>query len=237
MTLRTFRERMYRHYASDHAGLVNWAAERRIVRALVLPHLPADKSATILDVGCGQGTTVRTCQELGYANTSGVDVSPEQVELARRAGIEDVYCHDFISYLTEKPGSFDALLATDVLEHLTRAEVLEVMDAVRLALRPGGVFIARVPNSGSPFAGRIVHGDFTHETSFTGRSLRQIASVTGFTGSNVYDTKPVSNGFRAAVRQGIWAVAAASMKVILAAETGEARGHLVGQTVILVARV
>ena len=46
-----FRARLYESYASDHAGVdsgeaVHWVASRDF-----LPHLPADRSARVIDVG------------------------------------------------------------------------------------------------------------------------------------------------------------------------------------------
>lgn len=227
---------MYRNYTSDHAGVVDAAAERRILEAYVTPHLPKDPNAAVLDIGCGQGTTVRACQQLGWPMAKGVDISPEQVQVAHDAGIEGVEHGDFLPYLQVRPKTFAAVLATDILEHMTKPEVLEALDAILASLVKGGVFIARVPNSASPFAGRIVHGDFTHETAFTARSLVQIAKVVGFDQVDVLDTRPVKNGAKALVRRLIWAVVAAAMRLSLAAETGQPTGHHVGQTIVLVAR-
>ena len=77
-------------------------------------------------------------------------------------------------------GELAAVTATDLLEHLTKPEVLATFDAAAAALRPGGRFIARVPNAVSPFGGHIRYGDFTHETWFTARSVRQLAAAAGF---------------------------------------------------------
>lgn len=195
--------------------------------------LPPGQSIAIVDIGCGQGTTVQTLHALGYANASGVDISSEQVDLARRAGIPNVHCSDFFSFLEEHAGVFDVVLATDVLEHCTKTEVLDLFDAVRKALRPGGVFVARVPNAGSPFVGRIQFGDFTHETSFTVGSLAQISKVTGFSTTSFLDPGPVPHGVRSAIRLALWKVISCALKVILIAETGQTRGHYVAQTVIM----
>ena len=71
------------------------------------------------------------------------------------------------------------MTATDLLEHLTKPEVLATFDAVAAALRPGGRFVARVPNAVSPFGGHTRYGDFTHETWYTARSVRQLAAAAG----------------------------------------------------------
>ena len=45
------------------------------------------------------------------------------------------------------------------------------------ALAPGGVLVARVPKAVRPFGGHIRDGDFTHQTSFTARSIHQLAGA------------------------------------------------------------
>lgn len=231
--LATFRERMYRSYTTTHAGVQDGRVEGYAVRKRIVPMLPRDLGAQIVDIGCGQGNTVRALHEAGYSNACGVDISPEQVARAHAMGVRNVICQDFTSYLAERAGRLDAVLATDVLEHCTKLEVLELFGAVREALRPGGVFIARIPNGASPFVGRIQFGDFTHETSFTSRSLGQISKVTGFAESTCVDTGPVPHGLLSGVRFLLWKLVALGLKAALVVETGEPRGHLVGQTVIL----
>jgi SAM-dependent methyltransferase len=234
--LDSFRDRMYRAYSTSHSGRRNASVEAVWVKRYIVPLLPADQSSIILDVGCGQGTVVRTLQELGYANAIGVDISPEQVALAEADGINGIYRGDFHEFLRERRGSIGAVLATDVLEHCTKNEVLAAFDAVHDGLEPGGVFIARVPNAGSPFVGRIQRGDFTHETEFAAGSLRQISNVAGFSSSTLIDPIPVPHGIISSVRWALWNVVAVLLKLALAAETGEVRGHYVSQTVVLVAR-
>ncbi|MBK8637485.1 MAG: class I SAM-dependent methyltransferase [Chromatiaceae bacterium] len=44
--------------------------------------LPTDRSAAILDVGCGHGNFLFMLEQLGYRNLEGVDMSSEQLEQA-----------------------------------------------------------------------------------------------------------------------------------------------------------
>jgi hypothetical protein len=121
------------------------------------------------------------------------------------------------------------VLATDILEHLTRNELVATMDLIRMSLKPTGMVVARVPNAGSPFGGRIRYGDLTHESWFTARSLRQLTIATGFRDLVVVPCKPIRHGARSTLRAATWAVASMAMKLALAAETGAVRGHIVTQ--------
>ena len=107
--------------------------------------------------------------------------------------------------LADRGGQLAAVTATDLLEHLTKPEVLATFDAVAAALRPGGRFVARVPNAVSPFGGHIRYGDFTHETWFTARSIRQLAAAAGLRPVQVIGCPPPAHGIASAARAAIWA--------------------------------
>jgi SAM-dependent methyltransferase len=117
-----------------------WYRGRRRVLRAELDRLPLAPHARLLDAGCGSG---RTLDELArYGRASGVDLSPEAVETARRRGHDDVH----VARIEELPfadASFDAVTCLDVVEHTpddraTLAELLRVT-------RPGGLLLVTVP--------------------------------------------------------------------------------------------
>ncbi len=187
-----------------------------------------------MDIGCGQGGLVRLMLQDGY-DATGVDISPEQVAIARTAGLEQVRHGDYWNVLREGPGRLAALTATDVLEHLSKDEVLDTFDAVAVALIPGGVFIARVPNAVSPFGGHIRYGDFTHETWYTARSVRQLAAAAGFGTVRVHPCPPIAHGWKSMARVALFKSISSLYQLTLAAETGTFQGHIVTQNLTFVA--
>jgi SAM-dependent methyltransferase len=189
----------------------------------------------VLDIGCGQGDLVRLLRADGY-DAEGIDVSPEQVALAHAAGQDTVRQGDFRLALQERAGEVGAVTATDVLEHLSKNEILTTFEEVARALVPGGVFVARVPNAVSPFGGHIRYGDFTHETWFTAASIRQLAGVAGFGPVTAMACPPLAHGLRSAARVVVWKLMSGLCKTALAAETGLLRGHIVTQNLTFAAR-
>src|ERR1700733_11701012 len=169
----------------------------------IRPLLPAATAGPVVDIGCGEGHLVRCLLDDGY-EAVGVDVSPEQVTLAHQAGLPQVRQGDYLDLLREYQGQLGAVTALDLLEHLTKPEVLTTFDAVASALRPGGVFVARVPNAVSPFGGNIRYGDFTHESWFTARSVKQLATAAGFTSVRVAPCTPIAHGVVSTVRVVTW---------------------------------
>lgn len=232
----SWHTRLYEVYSTTHAGTAADEASALIFQRDILPNLPSDRDVSILDIGCGQGALVRQLLHAGYSHVRGIDHSAEQVALAHRAGTTVVEQGDFPSLLEASSAVFDIVLATDVLEHLGKAEVVATFDSVRGALRPGGVFIARVPNAVSPFGGNYRHGDFTHETSFTPRSLQQLCASSGFKEWRVLPCPPVAHGVASGLRVAVWRLVSGCMKIALAAETGMLRGHIVTQNMTLIAR-
>lgn len=226
------RDRLYEAYSSSHAGIARDSAGVPAFKQNILPHLPADRRASVVDLGCGQGLLVRHLISLGFVNATGIDVSPEQVTLAHAHGVSQVELGDFRDSLNRSP--LNAATGVDFFEHLTKSEVLEALDRVHETLAPGGVLVLQVPNSVSPFGGNYRHGDFTHETSYTARSLRQLGAAAGFRRTDVFACPPPRHGIRSFARYVLWSFASGVMKSILAAETGSFKGHFVTQNIVAV---
>jgi SAM-dependent methyltransferase len=227
--------RLYGAYASQHAGTGGGEAAALSYRRDIRPLLPPPAAGPVVDIGCGSGELVRLLQADGY-DAEGIDISREQVALARAAGITGI-CHgDFRAILGANPARYAAITATDVLEHLTKPEVLATFDDVAAALAPGGVFVARVPNAVSPLGGHIRAGDFTHQTSFTERSIRQLGAAAGFEKVVARPSPPIAHGLVSAARVVVWQMVSACYRIALAAETGMLRGHIVTQNLNFAAR-
>lgn len=220
---------------SQHAGCGSATATALTYRRDIRPFLPPPSAGPAIDIGCGQGELVKVLLADGY-DARGVDISPEQVELARAVGLGRVRHADYRDALAERPSGFAVITATDLLEHLTKEEVLDTFDRIVQALIPRGVFVARVPNAVSPLGGHIRYGDFTHESSYTERSIRQLAAAAGFRSVTVRSCPPVAHGLLSAARTVVWKPVSGLLKIALAAETGQLRGHVVTQNLTFVAR-
>jgi SAM-dependent methyltransferase len=96
----------------------------------------------VLDLGCRSGALTRHFLE-GNA-VVGLDVDAAALARAAERGIEPVQAN------VEEPlpfgdGSFDAVVAGELFEHLRFPDALVV--EVRRVLRPGGVLVGSVPNA------------------------------------------------------------------------------------------
>lgn len=237
-----YRNRFYQHYVSKHlASFQNISIEafenqRVAFRSYYGRYLPKDKKAGILDIGCGYGSFLYHLQKEGYTNAAGVDISPEQVALARELGVKSIECADLIEYLKKKNKEFECITAFDVVEHFKKEELLTLLDAIYSALKPGGVFIMQSPNADGPFGSRYRYWDFTHEVAFTKTSVNQVLSAVGFNDVEVCGPGPVIHGVVSGIRWVIWKVLLLTMQLYLLVETGTFTGHILTQNLIAVGK-
>ena len=185
--------------------------------------LPQSASANILDIGCGNGSFVLFLTESGYINSSGIDISEEQIEYGRSIGISSIKCADLHDFLKEKTATYDCIIARDVMEHLTRQEIFDTLLMINNALHPGGFFIMQAPNGEGIFYTSIFYGDFTHEIAFTESSLNQICRNTGFKSVNCFPTGPVPHGIISSIRYALWQLIVLKRKINKMIETGNYR--------------
>lgn len=186
--------------------------------------LPKNKNIKTIDLGCGNGEFVYWLQQIGYQNSEGVDISPEQIEAAKKLGIKNIRQADLKEFLRDKRNFYDIIFMRDVIEHFTKEEVLDVLDYTHQSLKRGGVFVAQTPNAESPFSGRFRYGDFTHETSFTEKSIRQVLLISNFKNTKVFPIRPVVHGFKSFLRAVLWRGIEVFLHLYLLIETGSTKG-------------
>ena len=98
------------------------------------------RGGEVLELGCGAGVATRTLAEL-YSVTA-LDISATQVALARRAVPGATVERGDLLEASYDAGSFDAVVAFYVLNHVPRDRLAEVVDGVAHWLRPAGIFLA-----------------------------------------------------------------------------------------------
>jgi 2-polyprenyl-3-methyl-5-hydroxy-6-metoxy-1,4-benzoquinol methylase len=228
VSARGYRERLYRAYLSTHLETYRPATpqsmerDRRVFQGVYRRFLPSSRDAEILEVGCGTGSFLHFLKGEGYRHVHGIDAGDEQVTAARRLGVESVEVADATLYLAAHREGYDFIAALDVIEHFTKDEALEFLDLTHGALRPGGRILLRTPNADSPYHSWIQHADFSHEVTFTPRSIAQVLRVAEFTGIEVYPLEPYVHGFASAGRRLLWLGVKQLIRLYLLVEQGTA---------------
>jgi SAM-dependent methyltransferase len=135
----------------------------------------------------------------------GVDRSQEQVDAAREAGLP---CElgDGLLALGQHRSDLDLVTAFDLIEHLSKDEVMDFLSAAHEALVPGGLLILKCPNCTTPFGIGIRYGDFTHEVGLTTGSMAHLLRLSGFQAVEFRETGPYPHGLKSAIRTVAWKV-------------------------------
>ncbi len=118
-----------------------WFRVRRNLIFDLLIKYKVPKTAKIFDFGCGSGYTVGCLQKLGY-DASGSDISAEAIEFGLSKGTRNIAVAQR-GEIRPPEGSFDLILALDVIEHIQ--DDSGAIRAIERALRPGGMAIITVP--------------------------------------------------------------------------------------------
>lgn len=134
------------------AGIAGWydnllqagSGPHQLAVQTTLRLAPAVHGADVLDVACGQGLASRTLATAGARSVTGVDVTPEMIEAARR---HEATAPLGILYLVEDAQTLRALqdetfdIVTCQLGLMDIPDLTATLTAVTRVLRPGGSFV------------------------------------------------------------------------------------------------
>ena len=130
-------------------------------------------SARILDYGCGTGGN--TPAYAAFGAVVGIEPDPGAVRLAHTRG-QAQYCRSNGTNLPFRQAAFDAVLASDVLEHIE--DDVEALSEIARVLKPGGVAIVSVPAHQWLFSRHDVA--LHHFRRYSRTRLRQLLENGGF---------------------------------------------------------
>lgn len=152
--------------------------------------LPNDKTAAILDIGCGDGKFIFFLEHKGYTSVEGLELSSQQAEEARNNVKSPIHVvDDTVSFLLGKTNTYQMITMNDVLEHVPKHGVVKFLKAVHDAILPGGIVVVNVPQVSGFTSLFCRYNDFTHITLFTEMSLQQVLFSAGFSNVNFIPQK------------------------------------------------
>ena len=134
----------------------------------------------VVDLGCGRGEFLSLLQEEGVHGV-GVDLNTTFVAECQTQGLEVQNC-DALTYLTSCPdSSMRAVVAFQVLEHLSFATLVRVLAEAYRVLLPGGLFLGETPNGANlAVGGSTFWIDHTHVRPLHPDLLKTLADYFGF---------------------------------------------------------
>ena len=97
------------------------------------------RNGRVLEIGCGNGDTLRRLRDLGWQDLHGIELSESAARSARRDGFTIKVARIESALDSYADGSFDAIVGAMVLEHLVNP--FAVVSQVARKLKPGGEFL------------------------------------------------------------------------------------------------
>ena len=98
-----------------------------------------------LDVGCGIGRNLSHLADGKNPAPVGVDHNATSIEIARQRGFTAYTVEEFHESADAKPDSFDAILASHLVEHLLEPDAKAVVESYLPYLRSGGRIVFITP--------------------------------------------------------------------------------------------
>ena len=96
----------------------------------------------ILDICCGDGTGLQKFKELGFTNVTGIEISDEKINHAKKIGYEvikkDICCEEF-NFDTQ----FDIIYSSHTIEHVLNPEY--TLKNIQKILKDEGMFFLVLP--------------------------------------------------------------------------------------------
>ncbi len=128
-------------------------------------------NGNVLDIGCGGGVPFTKYLSERF-NVIGIDISPNQIDLARRNVPNATFVCQDMGKLEFQEGFFDGILAYYSIIHLPRKEHSDLFLKMFQILKPGGVALLSLTRNDDPiymtddyFGTTMYWSGFDHKTN------------------------------------------------------------------------
>ena len=141
-----------------------------------------DKTIKILDLGCSYGLFLDACKRNGYLNYEGVDFDEKAVDYAlKELDLKNIHQGYIFDFLKSRPdNAYDVITAFNIVEHIKRDKVQELLDLIFYRLKPKGTLFIEVPNADSPIGIHTFFSDLTHEFAYSPSLMKRLLEISGF---------------------------------------------------------
>lgn len=186
----------YSNYITTHLGQIHNGDEHDYILMSkyfsknYLKFLPDERKSRILDLGCGMGHFLYFLKIRGYIDYIGVDISEECIKYCKKKHLaknSQLHCKDALNFLLKEETNFDIIIMNDLIEHISKKQIPELLILIRKKLKNDGKLIVKTINCANPIMGASSrYLDFTHLVGFTEESLSQVLKMAGFDQVDIY---------------------------------------------------
>jgi 2-polyprenyl-3-methyl-5-hydroxy-6-metoxy-1,4-benzoquinol methylase len=138
------------------------------------------RGQTVLEVGPGKGEFLALLARTGITD---VDIIEQDATICHHITSHFPITRNWslpienLNTVIDQLREYDVIMLLQVLEHVRREKLPDVMRLLHSRLKPGGHLIVVVPNGGNPLGVVERYADLTHQTLFTENSLRQLVAA------------------------------------------------------------
>lgn len=130
-----------------------------------------DNNIKVLEIGFGNGGFLTYAREKNW-DIYGVEINNDLIATAKEKGFQAYRSIDLLN-----DGTFDLIVAFDVLEHIPPSDIIEFVNTIKNKLKKDSYFLARFPNGDSPIGMRNQNGDLTHVNAIGTEKIIQISRI------------------------------------------------------------
>ncbi|HUR78322.1 MAG TPA: methyltransferase domain-containing protein [Acidimicrobiales bacterium] len=135
--------------------------------------------APVVDLGCGRGELLDLLSAASIA-ASGVEIDPAVARTPQGKGHRVEVADARVTLAATAAQSLGAVFSSQVVEHMTTTDLVDLIAAAKRALRPGGLFVAETVNPHSIAALRMFWLDPTHVRPVYPEALLLLCRAAGF---------------------------------------------------------
>jgi SAM-dependent methyltransferase len=158
-----------------------WFTGRRRLFAREIDKTGLPRGSRVLDVGTSTGANLRLLRDLGFHAVDALDFSQEAIRYCREKGLGLVRQGD-VCRMPFESGSFDLVLATDIIEHVD--DDLKALHEIGRVLRTRGKVLITVP--AFPFLWGLQDRVSHHKRRYRRRELVDRVTRAGFVVETCY---------------------------------------------------
>jgi SAM-dependent methyltransferase len=159
--------------------------------------LPENRSAPILDVGCGQGDFVRYVHGLGYRNVTAIDLDPQSIEgLQGLKGVTAIQTRADADFVTGLNMKWALIVVKQAIYYFDRHEAGPFVRALAQSLAPDGRLLVEI------FNGALLSSRFTElkdpliMTAYTDLGLKRLLEWNGLVVEEVAGVHAIRHGIK-----------------------------------------
>lgn len=181
----------YYWFESIHRG------DRALIKRRQQPYLEFfEGCSNVLDVGCGRGEFLELMAEKGIGGY-GIDIESDSVQYCIDSGLRAIQDEALDHLASIADESIDGVFISQVAEHLTPGELIELVGLAYARMRPGGFVVIETPNPQCLLIfASFFYADLSHVQPIHPETMRFLLLSAGFKDVEIKLTNPVPRNQR-----------------------------------------